>query len=314
MTRPWLSVAMPIHEGMRDLPATLASVAGERPDGIEFLIYDSSHTGACQAIVDDFRDRLSLRYLAMPDMTGWPDKTNLAITHASADHVSILHQDDLWLEGHVEAVRASIAAEPDAVMHVAGSGLIDVEGRAIGQWSLPLPAGMWSGEAFGRALLVQNFLAIPSPVIKRDAWLAAGGMDPALWYSADWDLYLKLAGRGAIAVRPKATTAFRIHGNSLTMTGSRRAQSLREQLSIVLERHGAIFASRTDRDLLSRAAASAAINCHLADAAAGHKQSLWAALRHFLSLGPVNALRYVHESRIADRVLPRLRARFAGVL
>ncbi len=49
----------------------------------------------------------------------------------------MLHQDDLWLPGHVEAVRASIAKTPDAVMSVAASRFVDVHGRDLGKWSTP---------------------------------------------------------------------------------------------------------------------------------------------------------------------------------
>lgn len=314
MQSPWLSVVMPVHDGARDLPHTLASAAAAGPDGVEFIIYDSSTNTACRDIAAAYASQLAIHYAAMPDMRAWPDKTNLAVTRASAPWVAMLHQDDIWLPGHLEAARASIAAHPDAVMSVAASSLIDMNGRPVGQWSLPLGAGAWTGANFGRRLIVQNFVAIPSPLIRRDAWLAAGGMDGTLWYTADWDLYLKLAGLGSIAVRPLATTAFRIHGNSLTMTGSRNAASLREQLDIVLERHGDAFGLANDSRLRARASVSAEINCSLAQVAAGRAGSIGPALLRLLALGPLDALRYLHESRLADRALPRLRARLAGNL
>ena len=314
MPSPWLSVAMPVHDGAHVLPATLDSVAAAKAEGIEFLIYDSSTDTACRDIVAGYADRLAIRYRAMPDVRGWTDKTNLAVADASAPHVAMLHQDDLWLPGHAEAVRASIAGAPDAVMSVAASRFVDLSGRDLGRWSTPFAAGTWSGDDFGRGLIVQNFLAIPSPVVRREAWLATGGMDTALWYTADWDLYLKLAQRGTVAVRPQTTTAFRIHGGSLTMTGSRAAGALREQHEIVLKRHGDAFGLGRDRRLHARARASAVINCGLAGAAAGQSGSMWPTVRSFLALGPADAWRYVHESRIADRVLPRLRARLSGAL
>lgn len=314
MTAPWLSVAMPVHCGARDLPATLASAAAERPQGVEFLVYDSSPDHACGEIVAHYADRLNVRYITTPELRGWPDKTNRAMHDAAAPHVTLLHQDDLWLPGHVEAIRDSITASPHAVMHVASSRLIDEQGADIGHWATPLVTGTWSGKAFGQRLIVQNFLAIPAPVIRRDAWLTVGGMDPALWYTADWDLYLKLAALGNVAVRPHTTTAFRIHGSSLTMTGSRDARDMREQLDIVLERHGAFFGLATDRRLRARAEASAAINCGLAQVAAGRPASLIAALLRLLGLGPVDAWLYLRDSRLINRLAPRLRLRMTGAL
>lgn len=311
---PWLSVVMPIHNGARDLDATLASVAAERPEGVEFLIYDSSKDDACGTIVARYADRLDIRYAAMADVEGWPQKTNLAVCDARARHIAMLHQDDLWLPGHVRSVRDSISADPHAAMHIAPSRFINVHGRDIGQWSPPFETGACPGQDFGRRLIVQNSIAIPSPIIRRDLWLAVQGLDPTLWYTADWDLYLKLATLGHIQVRRQATTAFRIHGTSLTMTGSRDAPALRKQFDLVLGRHGANFGLDGDLRLRARVMTSVDINCVLAAAAAGKKRSLLLALRRFLCLGPANALRYIYESRIVDRVLPRLRARLEGSL
>lgn len=314
MSAPWLSVAMPVHCGARDLPATLASVAAERPSGVEFLIYDSSPDTACSAIVGRYADALDIRYIAMPGLRGWPDKTNLAVRNASSPHVAMLHQDDVWLPGRLASIRQSITSVPEAVMHVAPTRLIDASGRDIGKWSPPFTAGLWSGPEFGRRLIVQNFIAIPTPVIRRDAWLGVGSMDPALWYTADWDLYLKLASLGPIAVTDQATTAFRLHGGSLTMTGSRNARDLERQLQIVLDRHGDAFGLNSDVRLRARALASAAINCRLAAAAAGHPRAMFPALLQLLRLGPVNACRYLQESRLLDRLLPRLKLRATGAM
>jgi len=314
MTVPWLSVVMPVHGGAHYLPATLASAIAAKPDGIEFLIYDSSADAACRDIVAAHADRLEIRYTAMTDVRSWPEKTNRAVADARAPYIAMLHQDDLWLPGHIDAVRAAIAAHPDAIMNVGASRFIDESGRDVGPWSLPLAHGLSSGQAFGQSVIVQNVLAIPSPVIRRDAWLAVGGMDIDLWFTADWDLYLKLARQGDVAVRPQTSTAFRIHGSSLTMTGGRDDKALREQLEIVLNRHGAAFGIDDDRRLRARALASIDINCGLARGAAGQPRWIWPTVSRFLRLGPINAWRYAHESRIADRALPRLRARLSGAL
>jgi len=42
-------------------------------------------------------------------------------------------------------------------------------------------------------LIVQNFLAVPAPLFRRELALQAGGMDESLWYAADWDLWLNLS-------------------------------------------------------------------------------------------------------------------------
>jgi hypothetical protein len=60
--------------------------------------------------------------------------------------------------------------------------------------------------------------------------------------------------------------------------------------------------------------ASIAVNCGLAGAAGDHRRGLFTAARAVLRLGPIDAIRYVHASRILERLIPRVRARLMGTL
>jgi hypothetical protein len=162
-------------------------------------------------------------------------------------------------------------------------------------------------------LLVQNFVAIPTPTIRRTAYLKAGGLDERLWYTADWDLYLKLAARGPVYYHDEALACFRVHGDSLTMSGSRSLGDFRNQLEIVRDRHIAgLTAGRREIEKISSAAID--MNVALAAAGAGRPTRLLGALARLLALGPRGFIRYLRYSRIVERAYPRLRARLAGGL
>jgi glycosyltransferase involved in cell wall biosynthesis len=312
---PWLSVAMPVHDGERWLEPTLASAAAEDCRGIEFILIDSSAGAGCRAIADSFAGRLDIRYQHRRDVLPWTAKTNLAVQQARAPHVAMLHQDDLWLSGRVADVRRAIEEHPDAALMLNPSQIVDQDGRELGIWRCPLPAARpLPAESLAARLLVQNFVAIPAPVVRRDAWIAAGGLDEALWYTADWDLYLKLARQGAAVYRDSVTTAFRIHGGSLTVKGSANKADFADQMARVIDRHIDLAPPATREAIRRRALASTAVNCALAEAMGGNARALVGAFLSLLRLGPVGAYRYVRDSRIIDRALPRLRARFAGAL
>jgi GT2 family glycosyltransferase len=312
---PWLSVIVPVHDGACFLEATLASAAAERPHGVEFLLYDSGDdAGAACRIARTFADRLNIRWRATPDVVSWTAKTNLGAREARADHVCMLHQDDLWLPGHLAAVRAALAADPDAVMSIAPSRFVSASGKAMGSWRLPFQSGPVTGADFISTLLVQNSVAIPSPVIRRDAWLGIGGLDEQLWYTADWDLYLRIARQGSVFVRAVETTAFRLHGNSLTVTGSSDACGFRAQLETVVDRHLLVVpvARRHRSSRLARA--SIEINCALAASMSGRRRELFGFIGALIKLGPVDCLAYVRQSRIVDRLMPRIMLRVTGAL
>jgi hypothetical protein len=309
---PWLSVVVPVHDGAGFLGATLAAAAAERPEGVEFLLYDSGNdNGAAQRIAEGFADRLIMRWHATPEMKPWTAKTNRGVAEARAAHVAMLHQDDLWLPGHLTALRAAIAEAPAAPLSIGPSQFVSAADKAVGHWRLPFSPGLVDGGDFRSTLIVQNSVAIPSSCIRRDAWLACGGLDEALWYTADWDLYLKLAAHGPVLVRPVETTAFRIHGSSLTMTGSRDIAAFRAQLEAVMQRHESSLPARQRAGQLRLARASIAVNCALAAGVGGGWGTLWQGIGTTLGLG-ANLPRFLRETRLVDRSLPRLRLVMAG--
>jgi hypothetical protein len=107
------------------------------------------------------------------------------------------------------------------------------------------------------------------------------------------------------------TTAFRVHGGSLTVTGSRDAADFEHQMKVVLDRHLARL-PQPNRHIAKAGMASIKINGALAAASAGRWSAFLPALARLVALGPVGIHRYLRDSRIAERLMPRLRARLAG--
>lgn len=304
---------MPLHDGAEWIAATLESIAAEPTDGIEFIVIDSSPDDATAEIAACYRERLQLRLLRRPDVVPWQTKTNLGVELAAADYASILHQDDLWLPGRVASVRRWIAGAPEAVLHLAPSRLIDRHGRTVGRWTCPLPPErQFDPQFILQRLLVQNFVSVPAPVFLRAAWLDCGGMDEQLWYTPDWDIWLKLSKAGPAVYHDEMTTAFRLHGSSLTMNGSRDARDFRTQMETVLDRHLGEIEPRSRTRIERLARASIGVNVSLAAASGGSAMALANAAARLVSLGPVGVRRYLRDSRIGERALSRLRAKMTG--
>lgn len=310
---PWLTVIIPSYRGEQWIAAALASLASEPTDGIEVLVIDGSPTPATRSVAQGYSDRLRLKIFERCDLQSWQQKTNFGVASAESSHVCWLGVDDVWFPGRALAVRAWIAAAPNAAIHLAPSAIIDKHGRKLGVWRCPLPVDIeLSSNLVMDRLLVQNFIAAPAPVFRRDAWLGCGGLDEKLWYTADWDIWLKLVGTGSLYYHEPVTVGFRIHDGSLTSTGSRDADNFANQMQLVLDRHISMHpALSTQTEPVARA--SIAVNVALASASAGDLSRLWRAAGEILRLGPAGIRRYLRDSRIADRIVPRVRAKFAGV-
>jgi GT2 family glycosyltransferase len=330
VTQPWLSVIIPTYNGAAHLPATLRSIeiqtrsasegtlAGasglsrsrQGQDGLEIIAVDDGSSDATVAILEEHARRLPLRVCLRGRVGSWVANTNYGLSVARGDYACFLHQDDVWLPGRLGVLRPLVAREPGAALFLHPTQYIDDAGRRVGLWRCPLRPGRQSSEQLLERLLVQNFIATPAPLFARAAALGAGGLDEALWYTADWDFWLRLAAAGPAVYHPRPLAAFRIHRLSQTAQGVARADEMRRQMECVLDRHlGPWEAAHPGRGEVGRAARlSAAVNHALASCAHGRRPNWGALLGRFFGLGPGGWWRFLRDSRIVERVAARLRA------
>jgi hypothetical protein len=310
--RPDLTIIMPVHCGERWIDATLRSVAAEATDRLELIVVDSSPSPATLEIARRYADRVRLQLHKCPDLLSWQAKTKFAVSIASSAHICWLHQDDVWLPGRATTVYRWIDTAPEAALHLAPTAIIDARGRRLGTWHCPLPEGRpLPREMLLSRLLVQNFISTPAPVFTKVAWESCGGIDNTLWYTADWDLWLKLASMGPVIYHNEITTGFRVHGDSLTVKGSRDIDDFTWQMETVLNRHLSSF-DGCSRAVERAARASIKVNAALAAAAAGHSRHMIGAGAAVLALGPCGVAAYLRDSRLVERITPRLKAQLRG--
>lgn len=307
---PWLSVVMPTFQGARWVAEALESIRAQGGDGYEVVAVDDGSTDATVDLLRSFAKSLPLRVLQPPRSGNWIAGTNLGLREARADYACILHQDDAWLPGRLQEIRAEIAHRPALVVHP--SIFVDDAGRQVGTWRCPLPAvrGAVASGTFLSRLLVQNFVAVPAATFDRALALEAGGLDEKLWFTGDWDLWLRLGARGPVRYVPRPLAAFRVHAASQTVARDTDSDERRSQLLTVLHRHLEALPPDEGRDGVLRAALhSVEVNVALATAARGRTPALLPLLWSFARLGPRLQARYLRDSRIVERALARLRLR-----
>ena len=123
---PWLTIVMPVHFGADFIGSALASVASESPVGVEVRIYNSADDkGAARRVAERFSDQLSIIWQEREEIKSWTGKTNLGVSETEAPYIAMLHQDDLWLPGHLAAIRQSISDDPEAAMSIGSSRFAD---------------------------------------------------------------------------------------------------------------------------------------------------------------------------------------------
>jgi len=311
MPLPWLSVLMPIYNGSSYLAEALESVVEQGDKDVEIIAVDDGSEDGSIAILEDFARSIPITILRNGHEGNWVACTNKALARARSDHVCFLHQDDVWFPGRLSVVKRLLRVMPDAVLFIHASRFINKNGKDLGLIHCPLPTTkLMPSSRIVERLLVQDFIATPAPVFRRDAALAVGGLDESLWYSADWDFWLKLAGAGPAVYCSAPLCGFRIHRESQTISRSDAIEEIARQAKTVFERHFSCWAKRlpTSLELEPVARFANQLNEHLCAVFRGRRGHWLDVMRHFLALGLRGWHRFARDSRIAERVCARLRA------
>lgn len=311
--RPWLSVIMPTFNGARFIQRSLESVARAEEEGLECIVIDDGSSDGTRQMVSSYDGILRLRVEDGPRRGNWVASSNAGVQAATGEYVTFLHQDDEWLPGRLDMVKELVRQSADAVLYVHAARFLSGAGRDLGAWTLPMadPRGVTDGPEFVERLLIQNFLCIGAPVFRRRQFLAAGGLNEDLWYTADWDLWLRLAATGMVAHDSRCLVGFRIHTESQTHTRSVEPLMFRRQMEQVFEAHLSDWAGGAGR--LARVverAGRASIELNVALAALSHKSvpPFRPLIGAMVALGPESARRLARDSCLKQRVGARIRA------
>jgi glycosyltransferase involved in cell wall biosynthesis len=305
-----LSVVMPTYNGERYVAAALESLLGQRDGEVELIVVDDGSSDGTVGLVERLTRGTPTRLLRPGRLGSWVAASNLGLREARGEWCCFLHQDDLWLPGRLVRLRAELPRCGGALL-LHDARYVDPAGESLGEWTCPLAPGDVAPESFVERLLTQNFIAIPSPTFRRAAALAQGGLDERLWFSADWDLWLRLGAVGPVRYLPETLAAFRLHPESQTAARPVGEREWARQLGTVLERHLARWpATGAPRRRVERSArVSVAVNSALAAAARGAPVAWGPVAWQALGLGPVGWHRYLRDSRLFERVGARLRLR-----
>jgi glycosyltransferase involved in cell wall biosynthesis len=304
-------VIMPTYEGSRYLRHALDSIVCQRDDAIEVVVIDDGSRDDTLAIAESYRTRLSLTVIALRHGGNWVANVNHGIQAARGTYLSILHQDDAWHHKRLAKLKELIAQDPGAAMFVHPCWYMDSAGRKIGYWRCPFPrrTTVIGPQKALQHLIVQCLYAMPAPMFRAVLAHEVGRMDETLWFSADWDLWLKLTRLGDTLYCPTPLAMFRLHPASQTISRGRQSGEIYRQQMTVLDRYmGSIGDASCAAEVCRTARLSAEVNAALLRFLDGEAVGAFALAMRLLGLGPGGWRRYFRDSRVVERCLSRVQA------
>jgi glycosyltransferase involved in cell wall biosynthesis len=244
----------------RDRPAlfgdALGSVLSQSFDDVEIIVVDdgsaADHDEAYRQMLAPARARVGdrlrhFRLVHRPSGHGQSYSLNFGAGHAKGNYLAILDDDDVWTDDdHLARAARSIGRAPGADLYMANqlayrSGEATEHGLWLSGLARPLagrPAdedGTWR-LTLADLLAVEGFCHLNCLIVRRDLWDGVKGMDEAIRWECDRDVYIRLidAAAGPILHNPAVVSRHNVpdparNANMTTSLGmaAKRLQQLR---------------------------------------------------------------------------------------
>lgn len=223
-TAPRISVVTACLNMQPLLAATLEATLANLMPGDEYFVIDGGSNDGSQDVIRRYEDRLT-GWISEPD-SGYADALAKGFDRATGDLLCWINAGDLLLDGALERVRRSFTDEVDLLY--GDDFYIDEADRVIS-----FSRG-WIGD-LGAAMRHGGWTPLQDACFwRRSLYERVGGIDRSMKYAADYDLFLRMSGRGRCDYLPVAFSAFRQHAGQKSIAGAgryreeRRAARLRE--------------------------------------------------------------------------------------
>ncbi len=186
-----ISVVIPTCDRPVLLPHALASLEAQTQPPDEVVVVDNGTTRSYPRLDAN----LTLQHIRTDPYCGASRARNIGVEHATQPWIAFLDDDDRWSPDYLADLRASIAAEPDAVMHIGRLCYVSRTGSRFAR--LPDPADGLRTTLYRNPGVVGSNMAV-----RRDFFRRVGGFDCSLPASEDramlWEV-VRQGGRIAVS-------------------------------------------------------------------------------------------------------------------
>jgi len=224
--QPKVSIITPSFNQGQFLEASIRSVLEQDYPDIEYIIVDGGSTDNSVEIIQKYQDRLT--WWISENDKGHADALNKGFSHATGQILAWLNSDDIYFPNAVSQAVSVLKTHSHVGMVYGDAELIDDAG---------LSAGQFGSKQTNYRQMLRGSVHIPQATtfFRADLWRQVGPLDLSLFYSFDYDLWVRLAKVSQLLYVPKHWAKFRIHEAGKTIINDDRCYP---DMLRVLEREG----------------------------------------------------------------------------
>lgn len=207
---PLVSVVIPNYNYGRYLGQGIESVLAQSYPNVEVLVVDDGSTDDSAAVARGYGDRI--RWIRQARQ-GVAAARNRGVQESRGELVAFLDADDVWMPHKLERQVARWLASPALGLIHCGARRIDASGR-----TLEVQQDGMEGWIAREMLLFRRCTIVcagSTVLIPRRVFDVAGGFDPQLSTSADWDLCYRIGVRQPTGFVREPLVAVRMHQTNM---------------------------------------------------------------------------------------------------
>jgi glycosyltransferase involved in cell wall biosynthesis len=226
------SIVTPSYNQAAFIGRTIDSVLGQTGEfDLDYRVIDGGSSDGTVELLRGYGARIA--WLSERD-AGQIDAINKGLRATTGDVVGWVNSDDVLLPGALARVAAAFTARPDVEWVHGRCRIIDEHDRTMRRWVSRYKHYRCRHHTFEN-LLTENYISQMTAFWRRRVHDEIGYLDPAFDLAFDYDLFLRLARRGAPIYLDDELACFRMYGESKSGAGF-TAQL--DQAVAIAARHG----------------------------------------------------------------------------
>lgn len=204
---PLISIVLPVYNGARFLPESLASVVAQTYPHWELLCVDDTSTDETPAILAAWAARDSrIRVIRHEVNKRLPGALNTGFAAASGDLLTWTSDDNHYRPEALATLARRLQAEPAVALVYSDYALLDEGGAVTGLSVAPPPEGLITGKE-----------GMASFLYRRSVYERVGDYAADLFLAEDYDYWLRVIAAGFTLMPIHETLyEYRRHASSLT--------------------------------------------------------------------------------------------------
>jgi glycosyltransferase involved in cell wall biosynthesis len=220
MPAPSISIITPSFNGGAYLRHTVNSILSQQGDfELQWLIVDGGSTDDTIPLLQSTSDP-RVQWISQTD-AGQTSAINKGLAMANGDIVAWLNTDDIYTPGALAIVAKTFEQNPQTHWLVGRCNIIDSTGNIARPGVTQFKNRQLESYNF-KSLLRMNFISQPAVFWRKSFGSSIGPLDESLYWTMDYDLWLRMAKVSPPLMLNETLASFRVHDSSKSRGGYRR--------------------------------------------------------------------------------------------